>query len=254
MDQESLVGINEAFRSLPSFKSSQDFGRTACVQALVDPLLYCLVYGETLLAGSNNQDRPRTTSIPTTPIPTTSDYALSQKFALLPSDFSFTMTGAVKFLSYINNLHPRYQSVYRSLEAALSAFMPLFEHVLTDLHRNNPLCPRIQEPYHYTVWEEPEPPEYSDDEDGWTTYQQEMRQWIMNRPLCLPDVPDDGYSGGLESRRHVVSLRDGVFQVIVDLYEIRLVRVHLSTLTVISCLPSPCSNLEVQNMQVHLGM
>lgn len=127
------------------------------------------------------------------------------------------------FLSYINNLESRHTSLYRSLETALSAFIPLFEHVLTDLHRNNPLSLRIKGPCRYTEWEEPEPPEYSDDEEGWELYEREMRYWVLHRPISLPDV-ETGYPGGLEHRNHTVNLRGRTLQVVVSVSEIRLVR------------------------------
>lgn len=73
------------------------------------------------------------------------------------------------------------------------------------------------------MWEEPEEPEHSDDEEGWAAYESELRHWLMNRPIRLPDVPEEGYPGGLEMRKHVVSLRGRTVQVVVDVSEIRLV-------------------------------
>ncbi|KAF8665332.1 hypothetical protein AX16_000351 [Volvariella volvacea WC 439] len=184
--------------------------------ALVDPLLHPLVYNRTLV----RYQRRHPHSLPSPP----SDiYTVSSKFSLLPSDVSISPSGQARFLSYINNLHPEeHSSLYRSLETILTGFIPLFEHTLTDLHRHNPLTQRIPGSCKYTVWEEPDPPEYSDDEEGWVNYERDMRQWVMNRPLVLPDIPEEGYQGGLEARKHIVSLKDRKLQIIVNVSETRL--------------------------------
>ncbi|KAF8963906.1 hypothetical protein BDZ97DRAFT_1904719 [Flammula alnicola] len=189
------------------------------VTYIIDHMLHCLVYNRTLVSHLNGRAlRP----IPAPP--STDIYTVSQHFSLLPSDvFVSADASYVKFLSYINNLHPNlHHDTYKLLEVLLAGFIPLFEHTLTDLHRNNPLVQRIPGPYRYTIWEEPEPPEHSDDEEGWITYEREMRQWALNRPLNLPDVPESGYPGGLEKRRHVVTLRNRAVQVIVSVSEITL--------------------------------
>lgn len=149
---------------------------------------------------------------------------------LLPSDVSVSADAtSVKFLSYINNLHPiEHLGTYTQLEYLLAGFIPLFERTLTDLHRNNPLVQRIPGRCHYTVWDEPEPPEYSDDEEGWVTYESEMREWSLNRPINLPDVPDAGYLGGLEKRRRSITLRGRTVQIIVSASEITLVSAEYS--------------------------
>lgn len=162
------------------------------------------------------------------PPPSLTDiYTLSQRFALLPTDLFVSFCGHVDFLSYINGLPPHEKALYELLETTLGALIPLFEHTLTDLHRNNPLYLRIPGSCRYTIWEEPEPPEFSDDEDGWVTYQREMRHWILNRPISLPDVPSGGYPGGLEHRKHQVTLRGKRLQVIMQVTDIRLVSLYL---------------------------
>jgi hypothetical protein len=106
-------------------------------------------------------------------------YFVSQKFTFLPTDFSVSITGRVKFLSYINNLNPSRTFLYQSLENLLGCCVPLFSHVLTDLHRNNPLPQRIKGHCRYTEWDEPEPPEHSDDEEGWSAYERDVQHWAM---------------------------------------------------------------------------
>lgn len=163
-------------------------------------------------------------------------YTISLDYSLLPSDVHVSAdASSVKFLSYINNLHPSLNhDTYKLLETLLAGFIPLFEHTLTDLHRNNPLMQRIPGRCRYTVWDEPEPPEHSDDEEGWVNYEREMRQWSLNRPIDLPDVPESGYPGGLEYRRHVVNLHDRSIQVFVSASEITLVSFPALSLAFIS--------------------
>lgn len=214
---------------------------------LLDHMLYPLVYNKTLVAHLNGR-----TLRPVAPPTSTDVYTVSPYFALLPSDVSVSASGSVEFLSYINNLHPDlHHDTYTHLESLLAGFVPLFEHTLTDLHRNNPLMQRISGHCRYTIWEEPEPPEHSDDEDGWTTYESNMRKWALNRPINLPDVPDTGYPGGLETRRHVVTLRNRTIQVIVSAFEISLVSVPT---WIIAFLTVWNSIRKVRHFPGHLGM
>lgn len=224
LDSPILGSLNEEFQNLWELQASAcNRNEDGVTTALIDPYLHCLVYHRTLVSCGP----PKAQSPP----PMTDNYTVSQRFSLLPTDVSVSQSGAVQFLSYINNLHPRHTSLYQLLETTLTAFVPLFEHTLTDLHRNNPLTQRIPGPCRYTVWDEPDPPEFSDDEEGWSTYEHDMRDWIMNRPIHLPDVPDGGYPGGLERRKHTVNLRGRNLQIIVNLSETRLVSItsyHMS--------------------------
>ena len=126
-------------------------------------------------------------------------------------------------LSYINGIPPSMPSLYHDVEAFLSASIPLLEHVLTDLHRSNLLPHRIPGTCKYTTCDEPLTPQHSDDEEGWATYQKEMRQWILTRPIQYPDVPEEGYPGGLEKRNYRVELRGRNLKVIVKVTDINLV-------------------------------
>ncbi|KAG2022748.1 hypothetical protein CC2G_000475 [Coprinopsis cinerea AmutBmut pab1-1] len=186
---------------------------------LVDPMLCSLIYGRTLVTVSPSRP-PR--PIPP-PGPNADIYTICPKFAMLPSDVEVSGDGTARFLSYINNLHYGSNPVlYNALERLLTRSIPLFEHTLTDLHRNNPLHQRIKGASRYTVWDEPDPPEHSDDEDGWSEFETTMRNWVMNRPIELPDVPVTGYSGERQQRRHVVSLRGRKLQVVTRVQEIQL--------------------------------
>lgn len=185
---------------------------------ILDPTLHSLVYNKTLVT----QGRFRQTVLPQ---PSLDMFAASSHVALLPSDVAVPSDGgSPTFISYINNLHPDLnRDTYDLLESLLAGFIPLFESTLTDLHRTNTLVQRITGRCRYTVWDEPDPPEYSDDEEGWSTYERDMRQWSLHRPINLPDVPASGYPGGLERRKHRVTLRNRTLQIIVKASEITLV-------------------------------
>lgn len=50
-----------------------------------------------------------------------------------------------------------------------------------------------------------------------------MRQWALNRPIQYPNVPKEGYQGGLESRKFKASLSGRTVEVIVKVTDINLV-------------------------------
>ncbi|GLB43595.1 putative protein of unknown function (DUF4246) [Lyophyllum shimeji] len=215
----AAAALNDELSALRREISAHPWDPTGICTALIDPYLHCLVYNHTLVARPHSRQHLRTL-----PSPSGGDiYTVSPHFSLLPADVSISPTGAASFASYINNLHPQtHARLYTRLAQLLTAFVPLFEHTLTDLHRNNPLAQRIPGACRYAVWDEPEEPEYSDDEEGWAAYEREMRHWVMNRPIELPDVPDGGYPGGLQRRKHVVSLKGRRVQVIVSVEEMKL--------------------------------
>ncbi|KAF8226655.1 hypothetical protein L208DRAFT_350947 [Tricholoma matsutake] len=186
---------------------------------LINPFLHCLVYNRTLVSSPLNRH------LPPRPLPSPSAgdiYTMSPQFAFLPSEILVSSSGVASFASYINNLHPSHTTLYAHFETVLTSFLPLFEHTLTDLHRSNPLVQRIQGSYKYIVWDEPDEPEFSDDDEGWAAFDREMRHWEMNRPIYLPDIPDTGYPGGLECRNYVVSLKGRKLQVILQVSDTRL--------------------------------
>lgn len=208
----------DALKSQPPMKHPNDDGLTTDI---LDPTMHCLIYNRTLVNQVNSGFAQ-----PVAPPPSLDMFAASSHVALLPSDVAIPSDGGLPtFVSYINNLHPDLnRDIYDLLESLLAGFIPLFEHSLTDLHRTNTLFQRISGRCHYTLWEEPDPPEHSDDEEGWTAYERDMRQWTLNRPINLPDVPKTGYPGGLEKRKHHVTLLNRTLQIIVKASEITLVR------------------------------
>jgi hypothetical protein len=222
LDSPRLSSLNS---ELSRLRESQTltYDETAVTSTLIDPFLHCLVYGRTQVHDARYPGTLRPQPAPSH----LGNYFVSQKFAFIPTDFFVSKTGHVQSMSYINNLNPRETCLYRSIESLLGGCIPLFNHVLTDLHRNNPLPRRIQGHCRYVEWDEPEPPEHSDDEGGWSAYERDIRHWVMHRPLEIPDVPPNGYPGGLERRKHIVDLCGSVLQVVVHISEIRLVRSRL---------------------------
>ncbi|OCH90551.1 hypothetical protein OBBRIDRAFT_793213 [Obba rivulosa] len=191
----------------------------ACVD-FIDPFLYSVVYGRTLSHAST----PALDSIAAPRSNMMNEFATSTRFACIPTSFLISEKEEplkATSLSYINNIDPKNTSLYGCLEELVAGCVPLFEHVLTDLHRNNPLRQRIPDSYTYTDWDEPDEPEDSDEED-WIDYRAQLARWSLERPIDLPDVPKEGYTGGLEKRHHVVSFRGQIVQIIIRATELRL--------------------------------
>ncbi|KAH7886259.1 hypothetical protein F5I97DRAFT_1937142 [Phlebopus sp. FC_14] len=207
-------GLSAAFRTIENYEND-------ATRSILDPSMYCLIYDRTL--AYDLCDPP---SLRPEPKPRGNDQentrALSKQHAYLPTDFAISLSGAAKARSYINNLHPRQKTLYRSFEEILSQCVPLFERVLTDLHRENQLEPRIKVSASPLILEEPEPPEFRSDDISWAEYEGKKRRWLMSRPMQLPDVPSTGYPGGLENRRHIVKLKNRVLQVIFHVFETAL--------------------------------
>ncbi len=192
---------------------------------IVDPFHFALVYGRTLMFGPNCDLIP----VPRPPHFPLYGYLFSPNFSCLPTLFLVSPPNEalrVKALSYITGIDPTLTQVYADIESALATCTPLFEHVLTDLHRNNPLCHRIPGTCTYTNWDEPDEPEHSDDDEGWNEYQLAMERWALQRPIEYPDVPVGGYKGGLETRKEKISLRGRTIQVILRVTDIHLVSLN----------------------------
>lgn len=218
-----MTALNQELSHFREFETlRRDRGEDGVTSALIDPFLNCLVFGRTPAYDAHNSKCLR----PEPPPSHLGTYTVSQKFAFIPTDFLLSPDRHVTFLSYINNVNPRQTALYGALGSLLGPCTRLLENVLTDLHRNNPLSLRIKGSCKYTEWDEPEPPEHSDDEEGWSAYESEVRHWVIHRPLQLPDVPPNGYPGGLESRKHYVELCGRKLQVIINVWETRLVGVY----------------------------
>lgn len=171
--------------------------------ALVDPFQHCYVFGRSFVRTCKEVDIPD------------GDNNHSHRFALLPTEVEIPSDSpTVIYKSYINDIDPALTNVYENMGLVLKRLIKLLERVLTSLHRSNPLPQRILGSYTYRVWDEPEPPEESDDEESWEQYQRDTRHWELHRPVELPDVPVEGYQGQLTHILHRVELNDKNVQVV----------------------------------------
>lgn len=226
MELALLLRINESLHGLRAVieqgreAEGSDRPPSTCFD-LVDPSICPLVYGRTLGVTSEGGLHPVAP-----PEPSEEAYTLSPNFAWLPTLFSIApavLPLTTHALSYISGIDPSLSGLYAHLEALLATIIPLFEHVLTDLSRDNPLPHRIPGDCKYTEWDEPEEPEHSDDEEGWLNYQRQMRHWTLHRPIQYPDVPSDGYRGGLELRHSQISLRGKKAMIFTKITDVHLV-------------------------------
>lgn len=150
----------------------------------------------------------------------------SWRFTELPTNVRI-MDGAVRagYLSYINGLDQDFPVLYAALQSTLGRCINILERTLTSLHRSNPLPQRIRDMYRYRVWDEPDPPEDSGDEEAWETHRRDLQQWSLYRPIEIPDIPDEGYRKGGLSFNHIVELETGKeVQVIHRITYLELVR------------------------------
>lgn len=191
-----------------------------CCRNIINPYLYPLVYGRTLVrnhaGGLVRAQRPPFAQL---------NYTISSHFACLPTPFAVAPEWGVPRVSaraYISGVPPWEDGLCSGLARAVAQSVPLFEHVLTDLHRSNLLPHRIPGMCRYTMCDGPLTPEHSDDEESWAAYQRELRAWTLSRPIQYPDVPDGGYPGGLEARKFRVSLRGRDIKVILKVTDIHV--------------------------------
>lgn len=130
---------------------------------LVHPSLFCLVYGVTRAvpnrdigkpplrlmgsgriirgppASKSKANRPDLAGYNDDPFQDDQDFGLSTKFQWLPSEFSVSEAGEVSVDSYINNLHPVYQSNCAVIIGRIfERFVPMFNKVLTDAFNPRP--------------------------------------------------------------------------------------------------------------------
>eukprot|EP01122_Echinamoeba_exundans_P006630 TRINITY_DN1903_c0_g1_i1.p1 TRINITY_DN1903_c0_g1~~TRINITY_DN1903_c0_g1_i1.p1 ORF type:complete len:661 (+),score=162.41 TRINITY_DN1903_c0_g1_i1:318-2300(+) len=67
------------------------------------------------------------------------NYSMSNQFAWLPAEFDVDKQGAVKILSYINNLHPiKHKALYGTIAKVFEKFVPLFNKTLSELASASP--------------------------------------------------------------------------------------------------------------------
>ena len=176
---------------------------------LVHPSLFFIVYGRTNAYHDTRGDlttEPLAAFVAPVDNPLGRAAFVSSNFCWLPTEFSVSLDGhKTTALGYINNIHPEKKETYHVVERCLSAFIPMFERVLTDAHRMNPLPTRITGGYEYSEDYDPENP--------------------LESHIVVADVDPDGYQhlSGIEQRVHAVSLKGTTIKVIVKLANIHLV-------------------------------
>ena len=96
------------------------------------------------------------------------DTMSSTTYQWLPSEVQVNEEGKCKFISYINNLHPRkHAELYNVLELILERFLPLFNQVLTNLAhlRSRRHKPDLNIDKYDDFWESPDLYYYDDEEE-----------------------------------------------------------------------------------------
>ncbi|KAJ7907397.1 hypothetical protein B0H13DRAFT_2502390 [Mycena leptocephala] len=214
-------------------------GSNGQVLDLVHPSLYCIVYGRTCHTDLTfTKPPPYTEPRPMYGWPG----PVSDTFCWLPSDFSVDATdGSVKLVSpYINNLHPtKHRPLYPLIESVLSSFVPLFEHVLSqingqdkDLFRDIPPgSGRVKTKLEYGTWSgfdnryvgETVPCIWSEGHVKWRDgmTDAEFVKLQEEAPKVLPEAFDE-YTGELEKTITPYSLRGKKIQCIIKLANIHL--------------------------------
>ncbi|KAF9354695.1 hypothetical protein BGX34_010854 [Mortierella sp. NVP85] len=184
--KERLLACVEKLKDVPDHLKDWHPGSNKQVLDLVHPSLYPFIAGRTRVTeqaaippldwmGQGNvvDKAPISHSV--------GNFYYSEKFQWLPSDVTVNTEGKVKFLSYVNNLHPvEHKDMYPVLEELLEKFLPMFEEVLTEMRMIDHKKHRLKaNPYDW--YDEPEFD--SDDDDA-------RYEWQENRVPKPVDVPE----------------------------------------------------------------
>jgi hypothetical protein len=220
-----------ALENVPQTKKDWHPGSNGQVLDLVHPSLYCIVYGRT------HAYLPAQPRVPDNLLPVVApsfeeleaDWAISEVFCWMPSDFNVGMDGSVKLVSpYINNLHPaQHQPLYRVIEEILSGFIPMFDRVLGDIDNQN-LATATSRVSAGCIWGDEGPegrPDYDEylEETGDDEEIMEEEDWYESQKI-FPEA--NIYAGELEKTISPISLRGRTIQCIVKLANIHLTPEH----------------------------
>ena len=206
LERATLLQQLDALRESSECLTEQDL--------LIDPFRYAYRHGTSVLRRPDKLE-----GLADSP----DNACRSVQYAALPSLVTVRSDPpCATYRSYVNGVNPIMSELYTALQDALGRSIRLFERALTSLHRSNPLPQRIRGTYHYRVWDEPDPPEDSD-EEAWEAHSRELRHWALYRPIEIPDIPDEGYR--FDSLRFAHKVRFGEDQTIQVLH--RVLDVHL---------------------------
>lgn len=202
---------------------------------LVDPSLFCGVYGQTLSWRTHTDGTRNLEPLPCPPVRISefAPWSYSDRSYWIPTTFQLGKHGeSAKALGYINNVHPEYcKALVEVIEDLVGRFSLLWDKVLTDMLKSNQEtlpCRNRVVGKHRWVETEGQPPipnwkDYSpDSEKYWKAYD----LWKTARTIILPTVDSEGYRLSDKSvayRKHGYSIQGTKVQVVVKLMNIQLV-------------------------------
>ncbi|RPD77151.1 hypothetical protein L226DRAFT_459782 [Lentinus tigrinus ALCF2SS1-7] len=222
LKEQLLEGV-VLLEDVPDDKKDWHPGSNKQVFDLVHPSLYCLRIGETLFRTDTTNDESLEVLTwesysseerrPDIARNRERQYAVSQRYQWLPTDFQVSPSGEVTPLAYINNLHPsRHATLYPTIASILARFIPLFERVLSDMLSPEPPRAIKVDPYRWYK-HEPEPRDCEKREE----YEEWERKYHWPRiPKPAPFTPPD------TTKRVQYPLKSRKVQVIVKLANIIL--------------------------------
>ncbi|KAH9923764.1 uncharacterized protein BXZ73DRAFT_103809 [Epithele typhae] len=231
---DALVNAVKTLESVPEAEKDWHPGSNRQVLDLVHPSLYCLRIGDSCsFADGRIEAMPQTITMDAYRSARPDlrqytydhlQYAVSPRYQWLPTDFTVSQHGAVRPMSYINNIDPaRYPALYPTLASILEKFVPLFEHVLTTTNSSQPPLPLAiaVDPVNWY----PERPDWAEPLVGETQEELRARQEEWTRLHEWPIIPDPAPFSPPPARAPY-SLRGRTIQVIVKLANIVLTPDH----------------------------
>lgn len=194
---------------------------------LIHPGLYLFVSGKTrtvdvdcdpYTSGGNPTNFSWAGRVPEKPYEfTRTDHYLSSRYQWIPTPIEVDDDKKVRFLSYVNNLHPkRHAQLYHVLAEMLTATIPLFEYVLGFLKEDR--HPKIDLSGFEMYDPECRPPKLEKDESHETYDGRWWEEYLENRPM-LP-IPVEKYKPVQQVQP--VSLSGRKLQIITKIQEIHL--------------------------------
>ncbi|KIO30481.1 hypothetical protein M407DRAFT_20535 [Tulasnella calospora MUT 4182] len=227
-DGSSLKEAVKVLENVPEDRKDWHPRSEGQVLDLVHPSLYPIVYGRTLRYPEGTKPEERKVEdfwpviAPDRSVTPGEDWAFSDKFAWLSTDFKIAEDGSsAKAVSYINNLHPSHTELYSIIEALVARFSFLFDRVLTDLSNYYESWHlRIIGDYTFENDDEEKPEQEEEEEDE--EYETRIATWNMQRSITLPTVPPKGYTMDISNRPKTYTIRGKEAQIIVKLANIHL--------------------------------
>ncbi|KIO24283.1 hypothetical protein M407DRAFT_26298 [Tulasnella calospora MUT 4182] len=232
ISQELNSKLKLAVADLEKVPKEEKDWRAGCesqVLDLVDPSLFCTVYGRTQYWNTLNGDgRLEPLDIPDSD-EDFDNWAYSDRFSLIPTDFQIEDSGApATALGYINNVHPKKQKDLTAvIECLVGRFSLLWDKVLTTidphgwwlLGRN-----KVTGSYTWTAHPDYPRPLWEDFTRGSDEAQRKDNLWNEHKIIKLPTVDEHGYhdSGQDITFPDTYSIQGNKVQIIVKLESIHL--------------------------------